>query len=232
MEQALAALHALLERGNNRHVLTPNSEMLVEAARNPLFRSVLRRAALNLPDSAGLLWAARHTGQRLPERVTGVDTVQRLCAELDGRHSVFLLGAAPGVAQKAAEELRRRNPRLRIAGTHAGSPAAGEVPGIVAMINAAQPHVLLVAFGAPAQDLWIEEHLWRMPSVRIAMGVGGTFDFLAGKRKRAPLVFRRLSLEWLWRLAREPRRWRRIWTAVVVFPWMVLRESGREKQRN
>ena len=228
MQQAVARLREMLTGAASCHVMTPNSEMLVEASRNAAFKALLNRTALNVPDSAGLLWMARWTGQRLPERVAGVDLVQRLCAELDTSFSVFLLGGAPGVAEKAAEILRASNPQLHIAGTYAGSPSDADVPAIIDRINAAKPHLLLVAYGAPKQDLWIDKHLRNLPSVRVAMGVGGTFDFLAGTRKRAPVFFQQLSLEWLWRLGREPRRLKRIVTAVVVFPWLVL-VRGREK---
>ena len=210
--------------------MTPNNEMLVESGRNPAFRSVLQGSALNLPDSQGILFAARWTGQFLPERVPGVDAVQSLCAQLDESSPVFLLGAAEGVAEQAAAALLRKNPRLRITGIFSGSPQHHDAADIVARINHAQPHLLLVAFGAPAQDLWIAEHLREMPSVRVAMGVGGTFDFIAGIRTRAPRLFQRLGLEWLWRFIQEPSRWRRMWRAVAVFPFLVLR-NGRNVPR-
>ena len=222
-EEALLRIRMLLDESAPHHVATPNSEMLVEAAHNPLFRELLNRTDLNLPDSSGLLWMARWTGQRLPERVTGVDAVIALCRGLPTEHPVFLLGAAPGVAEQAAEKLKEMNPRLTVAGFFAGSPRKEDAPEIITRINAAQPHLLLVAYGAPAQDFWIAQHLKDLPSVRVAMGIGGTFDFLAGTRKRAPLWMQRLGLEWLWRLIREPRRIRRIWNAVVVFPLLVLR---------
>ncbi len=226
MEVALKILQRMLSEVGKHHVMTPNSEMLVEACRNPRFRSVLQQTSLNLPDSVGLLLAARWTGQELPERLTGVDMVQQLCAVLTEEHPVFLLGGAPGVAERAAEVLQLRNPRLAIAGTYAGSPRE-EGALILPRIRGAAPHILRVAYGAPAQDLWIAEHLRHLPSVRLAMGVGGTFDFLAGARKRAPRKMQRLGLEWLWRLCHEPRRIGRIWNAVVVFPWLVLRHGKR-----
>lgn len=222
-EEAVRRIRAFLEEPRQCHVMTPNAEMLVEARRNPAFHALLRRTALNLPDSVGLLYAARWTGQHLPERVTGVDTVTKLLAALDAKHPVFLLGAAPGIAEKAAAELRRHNPQLVIAGTHAGSPSPADAPAILERIRAAKPHLLLVAYGAPRQDLWIDAHRAQMPSVRVAMGVGGTLDFLAGTQKRAPRVFQKLGLEWLWRLVKEPRRWKRILIATLVFPWMMLR---------
>ncbi|MBI1813047.1 WecB/TagA/CpsF family glycosyltransferase [Candidatus Peregrinibacteria bacterium] len=221
--EAVVRLMALLEDPAPHHVATPNSEMLVEAHRNAAFRRVLQHAALNLPDSVGLLFMARFTGQNLPARVTGVDTVHALCARLPADHPVFLLGAPPGIAPMAAAALIAKNLELRIVGTFSGSPRSEDAQAMIDRINAASPHLLLVAFGAPAQDLWIADHLKDLPSVRVAMGVGGTFDFLAGERARAPRVFQYLGLEWLWRLVLEPRRWKRIWNAVVVFPLLVVR---------
>lgn len=205
--------------------MTPNNEMLVEASRNPDFKNLLNRSALNLPDSQGLLLAARLTGQTLPERVTGVDTVIALCSELDASHPVFLLGAGEGVAEKAAEALRSKNPKLKIVGTFSGNPRPEYSDEIINGINAAQPHLLLVAFGAPKQDFWIDEHVPKLSSVRVAMGVGGTFDFLAGIQKRAPAFMQKAGFEWLWRFMQEPSRYKRIWNAVIVFPLLVLFRS-------
>lgn len=224
-DEAVARLKDMLAGTAQRHVMTPNAEMLVAASKDADFRRLLNETPLNLPDSAGLLWAARHTDQHLPERVTGVDTVQRLCAALSSDESVFLLGGVPGVAEKAGLVLRSRNPNLRIAGAFSGSPRAEDAADIVRRINDAKPRLLLVAYGAPAQDRWIATHLSDMPSVRIAMGVGGTLDFLAGVQKRAPALFQRLHLEWLWRLVREPKRWKRILNAVVVFPLLVIKHG-------
>lgn len=221
--EALDRLRSMLVARTQGHVMTPNAEMLVESGENSTFRSVLERSALNLPDSVGLLWMARLTGQRIPERVTGVDTVTALLETVSAEHPVFLLGAALGVADRAAAELRKRNPALRIVGTHAGSPRNEDAAAIIAMINRAAPHLLLVAFGAPAQDLWIAEHLRELPSVRVAIGVGGTFDFLAGTARRAPKFLQSIGCEWLWRVLREPWRIRRILNAVVVFPVLVMR---------
>lgn len=231
LEESLLRIRMLLEEPAPHHVTTPNSEMLVEATRNPAFHALLNTTALNLPDSTGLLWMARWTGQKLPERVTGVDTVIALCRGLPTEHPVFLLGAAPGVAERAAEKLIEMNPRLTVAGCFAGSPREEDAPEIVARINAARPHLLLVAYGAPAQDFWIAQHLKDLPSVRVAMGIGGTFDFLAGTRKRAPLLMQRLGLEWLWRLVQEPRRIKRILNAVFVFPILVLHHGNADLRR-
>ncbi|MFA6039826.1 MAG: WecB/TagA/CpsF family glycosyltransferase [Candidatus Peribacteraceae bacterium] len=227
MDRAVGKILAFLESQRQHHVATPNAEMLVEAAKNGTFRQILQRTSLNLPDGTGLLWMARMTRQVLPSRVTGVDTMQELCAALTAEYPVFLLGARPGVAEKAAAKLKERNPRLKIAGTFAGSPREEEAREIVARINAVNPSLLFVAYGSPAQELWIARHLNAMTGVRVAMGVGGSFDFIAGEQKRAPRFLRKLGLEWVWRLIREPRRIGRIWNAVVVFPSLVVR-FGRE----
>lgn len=225
--QALDRLLSLLVNGGQYHVMTPNNEMLVHAAYHPAFHLLLRRTTLNLADSTGLQFAARLTRQPVPRRVTGADTMQALCRELGPEHPVFLLGAAPGVAERAANELCRMNPSLSIVGTHSGSPRPEDAAEIVTKINASGAHVLFVAYGAPAQDVWIDKYRPDLQTVRVAMGVGGTFDFLAGVQRRAPAWLRAVGLEWAWRFAREPRRYRRMWNALAVFPYLVLRYGVR-----
>ncbi|MCF7844652.1 MAG: WecB/TagA/CpsF family glycosyltransferase [Kiritimatiellales bacterium] len=215
-------LKRFFHMGGQHHVMTPNSEMLVEATRDKHFKKILQSTSLNIPDSVGLLYMARVMGQKFPERVTGVDTVTKLFKKMKDHHPVFLLGAAEGVAAKAATKLKKMNPQLHIVGTHAGNPSDKDADEIIAKINKAKPHLLLVAFGAPQQDLWIAKHLYSIPSVRVAMGVGGTFDFITGRQKRAPLWMRKAGLEWLGRLIRQPTRVGRIFKAVVVFPYLVL----------
>jgi N-acetylglucosaminyldiphosphoundecaprenol N-acetyl-beta-D-mannosaminyltransferase len=221
-DEALQRLLSMLHGSAQHHVMTPNNEMLVEGTKNPAFLKVMQSTALNLPDSTGVVWAARRQGTPLKERVPGVDTVLSLCGALSSDQTMFLLGAAPGVAQQAALYLSALFPKLKIVGTFAGSPRDEDAPGIIQEINQSGAKILLVAYGAPKQDLWIHTHLKDLPSIKLAMGVGGTFDFFAGVRKRAPLMLRKAGLEWLWRLILEPTRIKRIFTAVVTFPWLVL----------
>jgi N-acetylglucosaminyldiphosphoundecaprenol N-acetyl-beta-D-mannosaminyltransferase len=221
LPEAIDRIVGMAGGNDQHHILTPNPEMLVAAQKDPTFCTVLQTSVLNLADGAGLLLAARFLGKPLRARVPGVDTVTALCARTE-IGSVFLLGAAPGVAERAAEVLHRKHPALRIAGTYAGSPGPHDEDTIVRRVNASQARFLFVAFGAPAQDLWIARNLQRMPGVRVAMGVGGSFDFLAEVRSRAPKVLRAIGMEWLWRLIHEPARFGRIVTAVIVFPFMVL----------
>ncbi len=224
---AVVRIIKLLENGGRFHVMTPNSEMLVEAARNEAFHKVLNSSALNLPDSIGLLHMAHLTHQRLPHRVTGVDMVTRLCEFIGEEQSVFLLGGAPDIAERAAHKLQKKNSNLRIVGTYAGNPIPEETPDIINRINQSGARLLLVAYGAPAQDLWISENFSKFTSVRIAMGVGGTFDFISGRIRRAPKLFRLIGLEWMWRVLREPRRIKRILNATVVFPLLIFRYGKR-----
>lgn len=223
--EAAARIRTFLTDGKQHQVATPNPEMLVEASRNPEFAGVLRAADLSLADGAGLLWAARKLGTPLPERVTGTDMVALICGQ-PGVGPVFFLGAQPGVAAKAATELRRQYPTMQFAGAHAGSPRPEDENGIIGRINASRATILFVAYGSPAQEMWIRKNLAAMPEVKVAMGVGGAFDFHAGIQKRAPRMLRDAGLEWAWRLVRQPWRYRRILNAVVVFPRLCLRHGS------
>jgi N-acetylglucosaminyldiphosphoundecaprenol N-acetyl-beta-D-mannosaminyltransferase len=183
------------------------------AREDPAFRAAVNGADLVVPDGVPVLWAARLLRQPLGERVTGVDLVEQGAALAAARgYRVFLLGAAPGVADAAAAALTRRHPGLCIAGTYAppiGPFSAEENARMVAAVRAARPHLLFVAFGAPRQELWIRAHLDEL-EVPVCVGVGGTFNFLSGAVPRAPRWMRRAGLEWAHRLAHEPGRlWRR-----------------------
>jgi len=221
--EALVILDALIRERAPHQVVTVNPEFVMAARRVPEFRDVLNRAALALPDGIGLLLAARIQGGRLKERVTGVDTVTRVAALAAQRgYRLFLLGAAPGIAKETARRLVEANPGLQVAGTHSGSPAPEEEDEIVSRIRAAAPDVLFVAYGAPKQDIWIARNLGRL-SVPVAMGIGGAFDFISGRAKRAPAWMQRTGLEWLHRLVRQPWRWKRM-LALPQFLLLVVGE--------
>lgn len=205
-----------------RHVCTINPEMVMIARRDPIFRVILERADLTVPDGVGLLWAARRLGTPLPERVTGSDGVPLIAqrAARDGWR-LFFLGAAEGVATRAADVLRQRYPGVQIVDTVSGSPAPPDEDALVARINASGADILFVAYGAPEQDKWIARNLPRL-KVRMAMGVGGSFDFVAGVIPRAPEQMRRLGLEWLYRLYLQPWRIKRM-LRLPAFVLAVLR---------
>jgi len=190
-----------------------NLDFVRIAEQDPDYKRVLNRADLAVADGVPLVWLSRLGRAALPERVAGIDLVEE-CCRLAARSGVplFLLGAGPGVAEAAGHALVRRHPGLRIAGTFA-PPFAPPTPEgdaeMVRLVQAAGRCVLFVAFGAPRQDQFISAHLGELDAA-IAMGVGGSFDILAGTISRAPLWMQRSGLEWVWRLIKEPGRlWRR-----------------------
>ncbi len=193
-----------------QHVCTVNPEFIMIAQSDPIFFNILNRAAICVPDGIGLLWASRRLGAPLPERVTGSDGVPFIARHASERGwKIFFLGAAKGVAAAAASILKERYPGLVVVGTYGGSPAEAEEDEIVTMVNASGADILFVAFGAPKQDKWIARNLPRL-QVSMAMGVGGSLDFIAGIVPRAPHWMRNRGLEWLYRLVRQPWRLRRM----------------------
>jgi N-acetylglucosaminyldiphosphoundecaprenol N-acetyl-beta-D-mannosaminyltransferase len=214
-------------------IFTPNPEMLVEATHDPHFKNTLNQGDLNLCDGFGLKLAA-------PEltRISGADFMLDLCALAEQEQkSIYLLGSgSEETLKKAVENLQKKLPRLKIAGTDPGYTIAliktdqgnvlqcnqDERAETLHRIIMAAPDILFVAFGHNKQETWIVENSDHLPSVKIAMGVGGAIDYLGEKIKRAPKWMRDIGLEWLWRLLREPRRIVRIVRATVIFPFLVF----------
>ena len=225
MAETLAWIEAAVAARAPRQICTSNPEFLMTARRDREFFEVLNRADLVVPDGVGLLMAARWLGARLPERVAGSDLIYRIAERAAQRGwGIYFLGAGEGVAARTAAKLRAIYPELRVAGTFAGSPKIEDEDAIVARVRAARPDILLVAYGAPQQDKWIARNRERL-GVPVGIGVGGSFDFVAEEARRAPVWIRRLGLEWLHRVGRQPWRARRILTAVVLFPLAVLRHG-------
>ena len=228
VERARAETHTTTSGSTEGHrcrqVCTVNPEFVIDARRDSVFAQVLQRADLRVADGIGIIWAARLQGVELPERVTGSDGIYRICARAADRGwRVYFLGAAPGVAQRTADNLRRKYPRLQVAGAFSGSPNTKDWPEIATRLASALPDILLVAFGHPRQDFWIDQHRHELPAA-VAIGVGGAFDFVAGITVRAPMWMRRLGLEWLYRLIRQPWRWRRM-SKLPVFAALAVRQS-------
>lgn len=223
----------LSSSGRGRQIVTVNPEFIMEAQRNSRFRAVLNGADCNLADGVGLEYAARLLfGRQVFYRMTGVSATLLLCelAAKTGKR-VYCAGSAEGVAQKVARELCKRFPSLIVAGAETGIPLKGTrtpteyIDALIERICQAEPDILFLALGAPKQELWIADNLSRMPSLKLAMGVGGTFDYLSGMVPYAPTWVRSFGLEWLYRLIREPRRIHRIITATIRFPLAVLRSK-------
>ncbi len=208
------------------YITTANWDFLRLAWNDPELQRILIDADLVVADGIPIVWMSRLFGKPLKERVTGSDLVP-LLAEMAARerHSLFLLGGAPGVGEKAAAALTRRFPRLRIAGHY--SPPLADILGmdhtaILSRIEEANPDILLIAFGAPKQEKFANLHVrsWKVP---VSIGVGGTLDFLAGTQTRAPKFVQRLALEWLWRLMTAPRRLTKRYVAGFAFLITVCR---------
>ena len=218
MDAALEQIEAMVENGGHHLVATVNPEFVMRARRDPAFARVLEAASLCLPDGSGVVWAVRRKGCALAAPVTGVDLIPPLAAVCARRGwRLFLLGAADGVAAELAARLRSDHPGLEV-DAHAGSSDPGADEETMARVAAYSPQVLLVAFGAPKQELWIERAGRRL-QVPVAIGVGGAFDYLTGRISRAPRWMRSAGLEWTYRLIRQPWRWRRM----AVLPVYALR---------
>jgi len=204
-------------------VATVNPEFVMRARKDSEFARVLESAALCLPDGTGVVWAARRQGCELREPVAGVDLVQPLAAMCARRgFRLFLLGAAPGVAAELAATLRDANLGLEVA-AHAGSPDPSDDVESVHRIHDHRAQVLLVAYGAPTQELWFDRLKDRL-GVSVAVGVGGSFDYLTGRVPRPPAWMRRAGLEWLGRLALQPWRIRRM-AVLPMYALKVLRSG-------
>ena len=205
---AVTEIEARLDRGMRTFVITANPEFVMLCRDDPEVAAIAARADLVVPDGTGAVVASRLLGDPLPGRAPGRLLVDRLAALAATRGlSLFLLGAAPGIAERAAAMLRSKHPELRIVGTYAGQ--AEDDADVVPRVSAAAPDILLVAFGMPRQERWIARNLDVVPSARVVVGVGGSLDYLAGAATPPPGLVHAIGLEWLWRLVRDPRRWRR-----------------------
>lgn len=218
----------LAETGSGAQIVTLGTEMIVYAQRDAEFKRVINHSALSLCDTIGLLLVARLRGSHLRARVTGIELIDRLCQAAARRKvSVFLLGGAQGVAAAAAAELRRRHPDLKVAGEHHGYFGDAQSASVAQQIAASGAQLLFAGLGFPRQEFWIARHL-SQTRCGAGIGVGGSFDVLSGTVKRAPPVWRRTGLEWLYRLLTEPRRWRRQ-LALPHFVWLVLSDALRHR---
>ena len=220
--ETLALIDQFVRERTPHQLCTVNPEFIMMAQQDTEFKRILNQSALNLPDGIGVLWAAQRVGHPLRERVAGSDLVGLIAdrAQRTGWR-IFLLGAAEGVAERAAIILHARYPQTHIVGTYAGSPQVEDETDIIARIRLSGADILLVAYGAPQQDKWIARNS-EPTGVAVAMGIGGSLDFIVGTQQRAPRWMQRLGIEWLYRLVREPWRWRRQ-LALPKFVWHVLR---------
>jgi N-acetylglucosaminyldiphosphoundecaprenol N-acetyl-beta-D-mannosaminyltransferase len=224
--QASERVVALAREGRGAQIVTLGTEMIVHAQRDDRFRTIVNESALSLCDTVGLLAVARRRGAPLRERVTGVDLIERLCAAAAAQAlPIYLLGGGDGVAQEAAARLRARFPDLLVAGARSGYFRDDQSAEIARTIVASGARLLFVGMGSPRQEYWLADHLGET-GCGAGIGVGGAFDIISGRLERAPELIRKLGFEWLYRLIKEPRRWRRQ-LALPHFVWLVaLDELG------
>lgn len=226
MQEAVAKTKAMLHSGGQHFICTPNPEIVMEARKDEALMGILQEADLVVPDGIGVVWASKYSKIRLPERVAGYDLGQNLMAELANTEETFyFFGGAPGVASTAARKMMKKYPGLKIVGVHNGYFDEKEEKKIIQDIKKAAPSVLLVGLGAPKQEKWIYDNI-RLTGAKVAIGVGGSFDVMAGNVKRAPKIFQKLGLEWFHRLITQPTRWRRM-LRLPKFVLAVLCKRGR-----
>lgn len=235
--------YAMEEKGTF-YAATPNAEIILESEKNPGLKRFLKSCVLNFCDAVSLQWAIEYKAKEwsklravfellflplrrknwdtIPKTVCGSDIFEDICREASTQGvKIFLLGGLNGVAQETKDILEKKYPKIKIVGLSEGSPKDDKLVSKIAKNN---PQIIFVAYGCPSQEMWIARNLKKIPTARIAMGIGGTFDFMAGHIPRAPESVRKLGLEWCYRLFKQPTRAGRIWKAVVVFPWKVLNQ--------
>ena len=226
-EQASAVFAEIFQQPGCSMIVTPNSEIVQNASKDEELRSLIASADLIIPDGIGLVYASKVMGCPLSERVTGIDFLESIIARLaQTGESIFFFGSKPGVADEAADRMKKKYPGLRVAGTQNGYFQPEEEALIVKQINESGADFLCVALGAPKQERFIAQHRDEFTSVRGAIGVGGSLDVWAGNLKRAPEFYRNHGLEWLYRFIQQPTRFKRMLT-LPVFMLRVIFRRGR-----
>lgn len=227
--RVLGKIAERIKKNKKTFVVTPNPEFIVYAHKHLWFKKILNQADFAIPDGIGLVWAGKILGQPIKERISGTDLMEKLCQEAVKRNwSVYLLGAKPGVAKKTLEVLQKRYSGLK-GWTESGPKLKIEKWNLktakdwVEKVNQKKPDLLFVGFGMGKQEKFIWDN-WDKLDVRLAMGVGGAFDYLSGQIPRAPKWVQKIGLEWLFRLLREPWRWKRQ-LRLLEFIWLVIKEK-------
>jgi len=210
MDEAVIAIEALINNGKFNYVVTPNVDHIVKLEEDDEFKKVYEEANLVLTDGMPLIWISKMLKTPIKEKVSGSDIFPKICEMAAQRgYKIFLLGAAEGIANKAAENLRKKYPGLNIVGTY--SPSYGfenkpeEIIKIIRVINESQPHILAVGLGAPKQEKFIYKFKNQL-KVPVSLAIGASIDFEAGNVKRAPEWMQKSGLEWFYRFVKEPRR--------------------------
>jgi len=227
LDEAVERVKSFLKNDATNAIYTPNTEIVMLARKDCEFKNLLNRADLIIPDGIGLVYASRIKKKPLPERVTGVDLSNKILEIAnDNGYSIFILGGKDGVAKEATENISKKYQNIRIAGyhhgyfkgTHIGYKGHEEEKRVINSINASNSDILFVGLGAPKQEIWIDENKSKL-NCKVMIGNGGTIDIIAGRVKHAPAFYRNHGLEWLYRLAKQPKRIKR----QMVLPLFVLK---------
>ncbi len=227
MSEASQIAMSFFDSEGKKVIYTPNSEIILYASKNPEFMPKLNSADLLIADGIGIVYGAKILRNSLPERVAGFDLLKEIFPRMAEKGlSVYLLGAKPGVAEKAGEELEKMYPGLRIAGTHDGY--FKDDTEVIKDINEKKPDLLMVCLGFPKQENWIYDHRNEL-DVKAMIGAGGCLDVFSGTVERAPEFYCKHGLEWFYRLKKEPWRFMRM-TALPVFALKVLFTGWKYKQ--
>ncbi|MEO8065685.1 MAG: WecB/TagA/CpsF family glycosyltransferase [Candidatus Doudnabacteria bacterium] len=219
-DEAISLIDNFVRSGYSHYVVTPYSEMIVFAQSDKKYKDALNNADLSLADGAGIVWAAKFLGSEIKERITGrkfVYEIAKLASE--NNYSLALVGGSDNVAAQSAYELKKLYPNIKIKLALSGRPFDASV---LREINEANSDILLIAYSPPRQELWLSDNAKKLNS-KVAIGLGGTFDYLSGIRSQPPGFMHHMGLEWLWRLITQPWRAKRIWNAVPVFIWKVYK---------
>lgn len=228
MSEALENLLARLQGDRANQICFVNADCANLAYKDEEYLAVINKAALTLADGIGLKLAGKLLSRDIKQNVNGTDLFPRLCASLSGTgHGLFLLGAKPGVTEAVRNWIEQTYPEVIVSGCHHGYFSPAEEPAVIKQIAESGASLLLVAFGAPRQDKWINQHMGET-GVKVAMGVGGLFDFYSGNVSRAPQWMREMGLEWLYRFLQEPgRMWKRYFLGNGLFLFRVFKEKNR-----
>ncbi|MDP3057752.1 MAG: WecB/TagA/CpsF family glycosyltransferase [bacterium] len=231
--ETLNRIGSFLNSANSHYIVTANPEIAVLAHKDREFQNIVNNADLIVPDGIGLIFASKiiFPRERLGERIRGIDLIYRIAKNFDNpaqKIRIFFLGARGEGAKLTAEKIKKNFPNIEIAGFFGGDASEEGDRIAVSIIDQSKPNILFIAYGAPLQEKWIARNLKKLPTVKLAIGVGGAFDMINGKITRAPRWMRNAGLEWFWRLIKEPRRIGRIYNATIKFTWLVLTNKSKK----
>ncbi len=224
MEQSLDVVDFMIQGAGAQTVIAVNPEKIIKARHDPRLLNLLKNAGLLIPDGIGAVIAAKMLYGKSISRVPGAELMPEICQRSVSKgYKIFLLGAAPEVNERAVKTLKERYAGINIVGSQHGYYSEDELPGLIDRINDSKTDVLFIALGSPRQELWMEEYLPKL-NIKVCQGVGGTFDVIAGEVKRAPAIFRKMHMEWLYRLLAQPKRLLRQ-TALPKFVYLIVKKK-------